>query len=213
MATHCAADTIPPGCRLSKTPIRRWAGGWCGARPGFCALAGASAGSRFRIRRAMAGKLEDELVVYYVVDDYAALAQMDAARIQRLDDKLTARADVVFVCSETLLQRKRELNRNVEYSPHGVDFELFSQAQDPATEIAEAARGLRHADHRIFWKHRGSNRFGTDRLPRRAAQELDISTDRHGVRGSRRYCGAAECASGRPAALRIAAAGGPKPST
>ncbi len=92
---------------------------------------------------AMAGKLQDELVVYYVVDDYAALAQMDAARIQRLDDKLTARADVVFVCSETLLQRKRELNRNVEYSPHGVDFELFSQAQDPATEIAEAARGLR----------------------------------------------------------------------
>jgi glycosyltransferase involved in cell wall biosynthesis len=92
---------------------------------------------------ALAGILQDELVVYYVVDDYAALAQMDAARIQRLDDELTARADVVFVCSETLLNRKRELNRNVEYSPHGVDFELFSQAQDPATEIAEAARGLR----------------------------------------------------------------------
>jgi glycosyltransferase involved in cell wall biosynthesis len=91
---------------------------------------------------ALAGKVGDELVVYYVVDDYAALAQMDASRIQRLDDELTARADVVFVCSETLLNRKRELNRNVEYSPHGVDFELFSQAQDPATEIAEAARGL-----------------------------------------------------------------------
>jgi len=93
---------------------------------------------------AMAGMVGDELVVYYVVDDYAALAQMDAARIQRLDDELTARADVVFVCSETLLPRKRELNRSVEYSPHGVDFELFSQAQDPATEIAEATRGFRH---------------------------------------------------------------------
>jgi glycosyltransferase involved in cell wall biosynthesis len=92
---------------------------------------------------ALAGKVGDELVVYYVVDDYAALAQMDASRIQRLDDELTSRADVVFVCSQTLLNRKRELNRNVEYSPHGVDFELFSQAQDPATEIAEAARGLR----------------------------------------------------------------------
>jgi glycosyltransferase involved in cell wall biosynthesis len=91
---------------------------------------------------AMAGTVGDELVVYYVVDDYAALAQMDASRIQRLDDELTTRADVVFVCSETLLKRKRESNRNVEYSPHGVDFELFSQAQDPATEIAEPARGL-----------------------------------------------------------------------
>lgn len=92
---------------------------------------------------AIAGMLEDELVVYYVVDDYAALAQMDAERIQRLDDELTARADVVFVCSETLLKRKRELNQNVQYSPHGVDFELFRQAQDPATEIAEPARALR----------------------------------------------------------------------
>src|SRR5579871_6514887 len=73
---------------------------------------------------AMAGMVGDELVVFYVVDDYAALAQMDAERIQRLDDQLTARADVVFVSSETLLKRKRELNKNVEYSPHGVDFEL-----------------------------------------------------------------------------------------
>lgn len=92
---------------------------------------------------ALAGMLQEELVVYYVVDDYAALAHMDAPRIQRLDDKLTVRADVVFVSSGTLLKRKRELNRNVEYSPHGVDFELFSQAQNPATEIAEAAHDLR----------------------------------------------------------------------
>jgi glycosyltransferase involved in cell wall biosynthesis len=91
---------------------------------------------------AMAGAVGDELVVYYIVDDYAALAQMDAPRIQHLDDELTSRADVVLVCSEILLNRKRKLNRNVEYSAHGVDFELFSQAQDPATEIAEAARGL-----------------------------------------------------------------------
>jgi glycosyltransferase involved in cell wall biosynthesis len=91
---------------------------------------------------AMAGTVGDELVVYSVVDDYAALARMDAPRIQHLDDELTSRADVVLVCSETLLNRKRKLNRNVEYSAHGVDFELFSQARDPATEIAEAARGL-----------------------------------------------------------------------
>jgi glycosyltransferase involved in cell wall biosynthesis len=92
---------------------------------------------------AMAGAVGDELVVYYAIDDYAALAQMDAPRIQRLDDELTSRADVVLVCSEVLLHRKLKLNRNVEYSAQGVDFELFSQAQDKATEIPEAARGLR----------------------------------------------------------------------
>lgn len=91
---------------------------------------------------AMAGRIGDEFVVYYCVDDYASLSQMDSERIQRLDDELTARANFVFVCSQTLLGRKRQLNVNVEYSPHGVDFDLFSRAQDPATEVAESAKNL-----------------------------------------------------------------------
>jgi glycosyltransferase involved in cell wall biosynthesis len=91
---------------------------------------------------AMAGQVGDEFVVYYCIDDYAALARMDAERIKALDEALSRRADIVFVASGTLLDRKRQLNRRVEYSPHGVDFDLFRLAQDPATEIADGAQGL-----------------------------------------------------------------------
>jgi len=92
---------------------------------------------------AMAGMVGDEFVVYYCIDDYASLARMDAERIKALDVTLSRRADIVFVASGTLLDRKRQLNPRVEYSPHGVDFDLFSLAQDPATEIADGAQGFK----------------------------------------------------------------------
>jgi glycosyltransferase involved in cell wall biosynthesis len=93
---------------------------------------------------ALAGRVGDEFIVYYCIDDYAAFAQMDAKRIQKLDDDLARRADIVFVSSTSLLEGKRGLAHQLEYSPHGVDFELFSKAQDPTTEVAPAARNLKH---------------------------------------------------------------------
>jgi glycosyltransferase involved in cell wall biosynthesis len=90
----------------------------------------------------MAGRVGDAFVVYYCVDDYASLAQMDAEHIRRLDNVLSNRADVVFVSSRSLFDEKREVSRILKYSPHAVDFELFSQAQDPATSVAEAAEKL-----------------------------------------------------------------------
>jgi glycosyltransferase involved in cell wall biosynthesis len=93
---------------------------------------------------ALAGRVGDEFIVYYCIDDYAAFAQMDAKRIQKLDDDLARRADIVFVSSTSLLDGKRPLARQLEYSPHGVDFDLFSKAQDPATELAPALRNVKH---------------------------------------------------------------------
>jgi glycosyltransferase involved in cell wall biosynthesis len=39
---------------------------------------------------------------------------------------------------------KRALNKNVHFSPHGVDLDLFSRASDPATQPAEAVSTLPH---------------------------------------------------------------------
>jgi len=91
----------------------------------------------------MAGTVGDEFIVYYAVDDYAALAQVDRDRIRQFDDVLTSRADLVFVTSQSLFDEKRSLNRNLNYSPHGVDFELFCKAEDPDTPVPDGARGLR----------------------------------------------------------------------
>ena len=90
----------------------------------------------------LARHLGESLTVYYCIDDYASYPGMDPVAIQALDDNLTRAADVVFVAPRALVEAKRELNPNVHFSPHGVDFELFSQASDPATEVAEETRGL-----------------------------------------------------------------------
>jgi glycosyltransferase involved in cell wall biosynthesis len=93
---------------------------------------------------ALAKRLGEALTVYYCIDDYASYPGMDAEAIEALDDDLTRRADVVFVAPRALVEPKRRLNPNVHFSPHGVDFELFARAGDPATEAPEEARGLRH---------------------------------------------------------------------
>jgi glycosyltransferase involved in cell wall biosynthesis len=79
------------------------------------------------------GRLGEALCVYYCVDDYARLPDVDVAAVRRLDDEMTRKADVVFVTSETMLAEKRRLNPHTYASPHGVDFEHFSKASDPAT--------------------------------------------------------------------------------
>jgi glycosyltransferase involved in cell wall biosynthesis len=93
---------------------------------------------------ALAGRLGEDLIVYYCIDDYAAYPGMDPVVIQQLDDALTRAADIVFVAPAALVEPKRALNSNIRPSPHGVDFDLFAQASDPATQPAEPARGLRH---------------------------------------------------------------------
>ena len=92
----------------------------------------------------LAKRLGEELTVYYCIDDYAAHPGMDVAVIQALDDHLTRVADVVFVAPRALVEAKRALNAHVYFSPHGVDFDLFAQAADPATPPAEETRALRH---------------------------------------------------------------------
>ena len=90
----------------------------------------------------MAQRLGEELCVYYCIDDYAAHPGVDSTLIAQRDLDLSQRADLLFVAPPTLVEAKRALNAATVFSPHGVDVELFRQANDPATEIPLAARGL-----------------------------------------------------------------------
>jgi glycosyltransferase involved in cell wall biosynthesis len=72
--------------------------------------------------------------VYYCIDDYASLPDVDPVAVRRMDDELTGKADLVFVASGTLLDGKRTLNANTHVSPHGVDYDHFVKAQDPTVE-------------------------------------------------------------------------------
>jgi glycosyltransferase involved in cell wall biosynthesis len=91
----------------------------------------------------VAGRLGERLSVYYCIDDYAALPDVDVEAVRAMDETLTRRADLVFVASDTLLDRKRSLNPNTHVSPHGVDYEHFVKAQDPALATPEDIAGLK----------------------------------------------------------------------
>ncbi len=88
------------------------------------------------------GRLDDRLSVYYCIDDYASLPDVDAAAVRAMDEELTKRADLVFVASETLLARKSRLNPNTHVAPHGVDFGHFVRAQDPALAVPDDIAAL-----------------------------------------------------------------------
>lgn len=88
------------------------------------------------------GRLGEAASVYYVTDDHASMPDVDVEAVRAMDERLTRRADVVFVASDTLLEAKSALNPNTHYSPHGVDVEHFGQASDPDGPLPEDIRNL-----------------------------------------------------------------------
>ncbi len=92
----------------------------------------------------LAGGLGAALSVYYCIDDYASLPNVDREAVARMDEALTRRADLVFVASDTLVPAKRALNPRVLASPHGVDVEHFARAGAPETEVPGDLRALPH---------------------------------------------------------------------
>ena len=73
-------------------------------------------------------KLPHRKLIYYSVDDMSAFKGVPQETIRRQDEELTKEADLTFSVSEELFNKKRLVNPNSFYSPHGVDFDLFNRA-------------------------------------------------------------------------------------
>ncbi len=65
-----------------------------------------------------------DVIVYYIVDDYAELPGVNSALIQYLEDKLIARSDVLLASSNKLCDIKA-CDKDVTLISHGVDYEHF----------------------------------------------------------------------------------------
>jgi glycosyltransferase involved in cell wall biosynthesis len=89
----------------------------------------------------LARQLGEKLTVFYCIDEYSKLPDVDGTTVQAMDDELTAAADLVFTCNQSLLETHRSLNANIHVSPHGVDTELFAQANSPDTQVPEETKG------------------------------------------------------------------------
>lgn len=92
----------------------------------------------------VAGGLGERLVVYHCVDEFSRFTGVDALALSALEAELAARADLVFVSAERLLEVKRRHNPKTFLVRHGVEVEHFGRALAPETavpaELAGAAR-------------------------------------------------------------------------
>lgn len=140
---HCTVPQLPFRRIPGVDRLNRWFGRWAVRR----------AARKAGIRRCiswfvvphpgfLAGGLGEDLCVYYCIDDYAAHPGVDAGLIGARDEALSRRADILFVAPPALVEAKRSLNPNTEFSPHGVDADLFARAADPDTPVAAGAAGL-----------------------------------------------------------------------
>jgi glycosyltransferase involved in cell wall biosynthesis len=77
------------------------------------------------------GQFGEKLLVYHIVDEYSGYSGVSGTWrpvMQCMEEHLARRADVVFVTSPTLLERKRGLNDRTFLIPNAVDYTSFAGA-------------------------------------------------------------------------------------
>ncbi|HTJ84098.1 MAG TPA: glycosyltransferase [Polyangiaceae bacterium] len=88
------------------------------------------------------GSLGEDKVVYYCVDEFTAYSDAGTTGLVALEEKLLARADLVVVSAESLRKTKSKYNPRIALVRHGVQFDHFRKALDPATKIPDDVAGL-----------------------------------------------------------------------
>ena len=90
------------------------------------------------------GRFGESTSIYFCNDPFAELFEFPSARpnLQRMENTLTRKADVVFTVSERLTEERQRHNANTHLIPLAADVELFSKALDPATPIPEELRSV-----------------------------------------------------------------------
>jgi hypothetical protein len=91
----------------------------------------------------LAGKLGEEFLIYYCVDEYTAFTGI-ASGLKEIEEDLFRKADLVIVSAEKLLDEKKRFNSDTHLIHHGVDFAHFRKALDPATRIPDDIKELSH---------------------------------------------------------------------
>jgi len=88
------------------------------------------------------GMLGESKLIYYCVDEYTAFSGVPSRALAETERSLLRRADLVIVSSDRLLQSKSGHNPRTVLVRHGVDFDHFRRALDPATVIPEEINHL-----------------------------------------------------------------------
>ncbi|MGH7437656.1 MAG: glycosyltransferase [Polyangiaceae bacterium] len=83
----------------------------------------------------VAGSLNEDLLVYYCVDEFTAFSDAGTRSMVELEEQLLHKADLVVVSAKRLLDSKSARNPRTVLVRHGVDYDHFRKALLPETEI------------------------------------------------------------------------------
>jgi glycosyltransferase involved in cell wall biosynthesis len=89
----------------------------------------------------LAGRLGEESLIYYCVDEYTAFTGA-AAGLKEIEEELFRKSDLVIVSAEKLLESKLKFNPNTFLIRHGTDWRHFRKALDEATPIPPKIKNL-----------------------------------------------------------------------
>lgn len=92
------------------------------------------------------GQFGEKLTCYTVYDDFAGFAQNWRIKdlLQRFDQELSAKVDVIFSTSQIQTEIHRAINPNTYFVPNAVDYDLFSQALDPSLPVPDDIATIPH---------------------------------------------------------------------
>jgi glycosyltransferase involved in cell wall biosynthesis len=89
----------------------------------------------------VAGKLNEENLIYYCVDEYTAFTGASKG-LKEIEEDLFRKADVVIVSAEKLLESKARLNPKTFLIRHGVDYTHFAKALSEETPVPQILNDL-----------------------------------------------------------------------
>jgi glycosyltransferase involved in cell wall biosynthesis len=90
----------------------------------------------------IAGTLGEDLLIYHCVDEYTEFTGVAARSIAEMEERLLQKADLVITSADRLQNAKSRSNPNTVLVRHGVDYNHFRRALDPATLIPAEVAGL-----------------------------------------------------------------------
>jgi glycosyltransferase involved in cell wall biosynthesis len=89
----------------------------------------------------LAGKLDEEMLIYYCVDEYTAFTGV-ASGLKEIEEELFKKADMVVVSADKLFESKAKYNKNTFVIRHGVDFAHFQKSLYESTKIPDEIANL-----------------------------------------------------------------------
>ncbi|MFH1855625.1 MAG: glycosyltransferase, partial [Candidatus Omnitrophota bacterium] len=93
-------------------------------------------------RYGLAGTLSEKMSIYDCVDEHSEYPGVNKKLTLKVERELISRVDLFIVTAKGLYESKKSLNKNIHVISNGVDYALFSKAQDDTTKIPEDITNL-----------------------------------------------------------------------